>query len=81
MLLTDKFIERARAHARGKRRAIGALNFDIWVIPEKILHEGNYGAPMTQAIPPCVYPKEANFAPVVDWRTRLIASGMLASRS
>ncbi len=45
VLLTDKLIERARAHARGKRRAIGALNFDILVIPEKILHEGNYGAP------------------------------------
>jgi hypothetical protein len=50
VLLTDEFIERARAHTRGKRRAIGALKFDIFIIPEKILHEGNYGGLLMQAI-------------------------------
>jgi hypothetical protein len=54
VLLTDKLIERARAHARGKRRAIGTHNFDTLVIPEKILHERNYGAPVIQAIVPAV---------------------------
>jgi hypothetical protein len=38
VFLADKFIERARAHARGKRRTIGALGFDIFLILEKILH-------------------------------------------
>jgi hypothetical protein len=52
VLLADELIERARTHARGKRRTIGALDFDIFVISEKILHEGNYGAPVTQAIMP-----------------------------
>jgi hypothetical protein len=52
VLLADKFIERAWTHARGKRRTIGALDFDIFAISEKILHEGNYGAPVTQAIVP-----------------------------
>ena len=41
-----------RAHARGKRRTIGALDLDIFVIFEKILHWGNYGAPGMQAILP-----------------------------
>jgi len=50
VLLADEFIERVRTHARGKRRTIGAHAFDIFVISEKILHEGNYGAPVTQAI-------------------------------
>ena len=54
MLLADKFIERARAHARGKRRTIGALDFDMFVIPEKVGHQGNYGAPVTQAIVPAI---------------------------
>jgi hypothetical protein len=50
VLLADELIERARTHARGKRRTIGAIDFDIFDIPEKILHEGNYGAPVTEAI-------------------------------
>jgi hypothetical protein len=50
MLLTDKLIERSRPHPGRQRRIIGTLDFDVFVIPEKILHEGNYGAPVTQAI-------------------------------
>src|SRR5438477_1040927 len=52
VLLTSEFIEQVRAHARGKRRTIGALDLDIFVIFEKILHWGNYGAPVMQAILP-----------------------------
>jgi hypothetical protein len=52
MLLTDKFIQRARTHARRKRRTIAALDFDILVVLEKILHEGKYGARVVQAILP-----------------------------
>jgi hypothetical protein len=50
MLLTDEFIERSRPHPGRQWRIIGTLDFDVFVIPEKILHEGNYGAPVTQAI-------------------------------
>jgi hypothetical protein len=39
VLLADELIERARTHARGKRRTIGALDCDIFVISEKILHK------------------------------------------
>jgi hypothetical protein len=60
VFLADEFIERARTHARGKRCTIGALDFDIFVISEKILHERNYGAPVMQAIVPWVYPKAAD---------------------
>ena len=52
VLLADKFLQRARTHARGERRTIGARNFDVFAISEKILHEGNYGAPVVQAIVP-----------------------------
>ena len=52
MLLPDKFIERVRTHARGKRRTISALRFDIFVISKKVRHEENYGARVKQAIVP-----------------------------
>jgi hypothetical protein len=42
VLLADELVERARTHARGKRRTIGALDFDVLLVLEKILHEGNY---------------------------------------
>ena len=60
MLLADKFIERARAHPRCKGRTIGAHEFDIFAISEKILHKGNYGAPVTQAIVPAPIPRKAD---------------------
>ena len=84
MLLADEFIERARTHARGKRCTIGALDFDVFVISEKILHEGNYGAPVMQAIVSACIPMQ-QIAPAADWRPPLLAStsqaGMFASRS
>jgi hypothetical protein len=52
VLLADEFIERARTHARGKRCTVGARDFNIFVISEKILHKRNYGALVTQAIVP-----------------------------
>src|SRR5436190_891279 len=52
VLLTNELIERVWTHTRGKRRTVGALAFGILVISEKILHEGNYGAPVAQAMLP-----------------------------
>ena len=60
MFLADELIEGARAHACGKRRTIGALYLNVSCVLEEILHHGNYGAPLTQAIVPCVYPKAAD---------------------
>jgi hypothetical protein len=60
VLLADEFIERVRAHPRCKRRIIGARDFNIFVISEKILHKGNYGAPVTQAIVPAPIPRKAD---------------------
>src|ERR1700757_453794 len=60
VFLTDELIERARAHACGKRRTIGAFYLHVFCVLEEILHYGNYGAPVMQAIVPCVYPKAAD---------------------
>ena len=61
MLLADELIERAWTHPRGERRTIGPLDFDVFVISEKILHEGNYGAPVTQAIVAAPISRKGNF--------------------
>jgi hypothetical protein len=56
-----------RAHARGKRRSIGARDFNIFVISEKILHKGNYGALVTQAIVPASLGKAHRIAFIRAW--------------
>jgi hypothetical protein len=61
VLLTDEFIERARAHARGKRRTIGALYLHVFCVLEEILHYGNYGAPVMQAIVPATHGRQTGF--------------------
>jgi hypothetical protein len=49
VFLADKFLQRARAHPRGeRRRAVGGFN--VFLLLEKIVHLGNYGAPVMQAI-------------------------------
>jgi hypothetical protein len=50
VLLANEFIECARSHARSERRIIITLEFDVFAVLEKILHEGNYGARAIQAI-------------------------------
>jgi hypothetical protein len=62
VFLADEFIERAGAHARGKRRTIGALRFDFFVIPKKILHDRNYGAPVMQAIVPATHGRQTGLS-------------------
>src|SRR6266550_5961909 len=45
MFLADKFVERARAHARGERRSTAcALQIDNFLFLEEIVHRGKYGA-------------------------------------
>jgi hypothetical protein len=39
VFLTDKFLERARAHPRGERRS-NVCSFNLLRFPEQILHEG-----------------------------------------
>jgi hypothetical protein len=51
VLLADEFVERARAHARGERRS-AVCHLNLLLLLEKIVHPGNYGAPVIQAIMP-----------------------------
>ena len=51
MFLADKFRERARTHTRSEwRGAVRALDVEFFCLAKKILHEGNYGVLLMQAI-------------------------------
>jgi hypothetical protein len=58
VFLADELIERARAHACRKRRTIGALYLHVFCVLEEILHYGNYGAPVMQAIVPATHGRQ-----------------------
>ena len=51
VFLTDKFIERARADARGERCS-ACCRFDVFLCLEQIVHAQKYGALVMQAIVP-----------------------------
>jgi hypothetical protein len=50
VFLPDELIERAGPHARGKRCTIGEFYVYVFCVLEEILHDGNYGDPVMQAI-------------------------------